>query len=558
MSLENINTERIIRARGMSSDNGSENLEYPVAPEFGHITPRINHHQDQRGSLFALNFPELPFKCRRMFVVTGTPKGMIRGKHAHYKTEQVLLCISGKIEIKLDRVFSERTEILTPGKSLFHSAMEWAEIKFVEENSVLLSACSTDFDPDDYIGNYVQFQSLMMTLDLNRKKLIAEQEALLQQELLHPVNASVPILDLKANYESIKDEVNEAIMKVLDRAYYVNGPEVELFEKQYASFVGTKHCIGVSNGTDALVLALKALDIGSGDEVILQGNAFIADAMAIDDVGAKMVFVDHDDSFQLDLDMVESAITEKTKAILVVHLYGSCCNMSQLVNICHNRNIKLIEDCAHAHGATWQGKCVGSFGDIGTWSFYPAKNLGAYGDAGGLTTDSDEIRDRIRLLKNYGSQRKYYSDTKGLNYRLDTIHAAVLSVKLQYIQQWNRRRQEIARMYLELLRDVGDITFPTIVDGCLPVYHQFVISTNRRDALIDWLKENYNIDVFIHYPVPIHKQKAFENEYGSSSASIPRSESSCKLILSLPMCPMMADSMVMTVVSAVKSFYLRC
>jgi dTDP-4-amino-4,6-dideoxygalactose transaminase len=472
--------------------------------------------------------------------------------------------------------------------------MEWAEIKFVEENSVLLSACSTDFDADDYMGVYVDFQALVIQLDRDRKKKIAEQDALLRQvinyyysllfitsqyrmllshslthsltpfppltplkELMPQLEGPVPTLNLKANYDSIKEEVDAAMQGVLDSGYYVNGPAVQTFESQFSMFVGTKHCVGVSNGTDALVLALEALGVGPGDEVILQGNAFIADAMAIDAVGAKMVLVDHDDSFQLDLELLETAITEKTRAVLVVHMYGSCCDMSHLVTICATHHIKLIEDCAHAHGASWNGKFLGSFGDIGTWSFYPAKNLGAYGDAGGLTTDSDDLEDRLRLLKNYGSNRKYYNDSKGLNHRLDTIHAAVLSVKLQYVLQWNRRRQEVARLYYDLLCSVGDITFPTIAEGCTPAYHQFVICTGRRDALVHWLKVNFKMDVVIHYPVPIHKQKSFEEEYGSCSPLVPRSDASCSTILSLPMCPMMSDAMAMHVVTAVKSFYVR-
>jgi dTDP-4-amino-4,6-dideoxygalactose transaminase len=374
-----------------------------------------------------------------------------------------------------------------------------------------------------------------------------------------PLEGPVPSLNLKANYESIKKEVDSAMQAVLDSGCYINGPAVQTFETQFAMFVGTKHCVSVSNGTDALVLALQALGVGEGegDEVILQGNAFIADEMAIDSVGAKMVLVDHDDSFQLDLELVEAAITEQTKAVLVVHMYGSCCDMTQLVDLCKRHHLKLIEDCSHAHGASWKGKPLGSFGDIGTWSFYPADNLGAYGDAGGLTTDSDDLEDSLRLLKNCGSGRKYVSDSKGLNYRLDAIHAAVLSVKLQYVQQWNRRRQEVARLYYDSLCGEGDISFPTILEGCVSAYHQFVICTRSRDALVHWLKEQFKIDVIIHYPIPIHQQKAFEQEYGSCSSVVPRSSSSCHTLLSLPMCPMMSDAMAMFVVTAVKAFYVR-
>ena len=364
------------------------------------------------------------------------------------------------------------------------------------------------------------------------------------------IEGPLPTLNLKANYESIKEEVDAAMQTVLTSGYYVNGPAVQTFESQFAIFVGTKHCVGVSCGMDALVLALEVLGVGAGDEVILQGNACVADALAIESVGAHAVLVDHDDSFQLDLDLVEAAVTDKTKAVLVAHMYGSCCDLTQLQDICRGHRLKLIENCAQAHGASWQGRFVGTFGDVATWSFHPADNLGAYGDAGGVTTDCDELEDRLRLLQN--------SCSKGLNrHRLDTIHAAVLSVKLQYVQQWNRRRQEVARMYFDLLCNVGDITFPTIVDGCIPAYHQFVLCTGRRDALVHWLQEHFKIEVNLHHPVCIYQLKSVEKEYSSLSSWIPRSQSSCLTALTLPMCPMLSDAMVMHVVTAVKSFYVR-
>lgn len=371
----------------------------------------------------------------------------------------------------------------------------------------------------------------------------------------------VPTLNLKANYESIKEEVDVAMQKVLASGQFVNDPAVRTFESQFAMFVGTKHCVGVSNGTDALVLALEALEVGPGDEVILQGNAGVAEAMAIDSVGARAVLVDHDEaSFQLDLNRVEAAVTDKTKAVLVVHMFGSCCDMTQLKAICTTHHLKLIEHCTQAHGASWEGRFLGSFGDVGTWSFHPEDNLGAYGDAGGVTTDSDALEDRLRLLQND-------SGSKGLNHhRLDAIHAAVLSVKLQYVLQWNRRRQELARMYYDLLCGVGDITFPTIVDGCIPAYSKFIVCTEKKDALVHWLQEHHKIEVSTHHPVVSVQQQdqdpdsRGQEEQGSPcdhSLSLSPSHSSCSTVLSLPVCPMMSDAMVMHVVTAVKSYYLR-
>jgi len=552
MSFDNINTERILRSRDMSDDSsgtGMDHLEYPTSPSFGQIAPRIRHHQDQRGSLFALNFPELPFKCRRIFVVTETPKGMTRGKHAHFKTEQVLLCVSGKIEIKFDRVFSENTIILKPGMSVFHSAMEWAEIKFLEENSVMLSACSTDFDSDDYISIYVDFQALVIKLDKQRKQSIAEQDALLRQESLPLIEAQVPLLNLKANYESIKVEVDSAIENVISSSYYISGPAVRDFESQFATFVGTKHCVGCSSGRHALILALQVLGISADDEIIVQGNASAMSVAAIEFVGAAMVLVDHDDAYQLDLELLETVITEQTKAVVVSHMYGSCCDISQLLDICKTHDVKLIEDCSHAHGATWRGKFLGSFGDIATWSFGPLCNLGAYGEAGGLTTDDDELEHSLRE-----GNRKAEFDSNLLEFSLDAIHAAVLSVKLQYVQQWNRRRQEVARLYYELLCQVGDITFPSIVEGCLPAYHQFAICTKRRDALVHWMKVNFNVEVGVPLSTTVQRQ---QKEGSAWSTLIPRSLASTRDVLLLPMCPMLSDSLIMHVVSAVKSFYLR-
>ena len=371
----------------------------------------------------------------------------------------------------------------------------------------------------------------------------------------------VPLLNLKANYESIKEEVDTAIQEVVSSSYYTSGPAVRLFESQFATFIGVNHCVGTSSGTHALIQALRLLGIGPGDEVVVQGNSFSTPATktALSTVGASMVLVDHDDSFQLDLELLEVVITTQTKAVLVTHMYGSCCDMTQLVEICKARNIKLIEDCSQAHGATWRGKYLGSFGDIAAWSFNPYCNLGAYGEAGGLTTDDDELAECLRqsgkCFSSIGNNNVANDENSSnlLDYSLDAIHAAVLSVKLQYIQQWNRRRQEIARLYYELLCQVGDITFPTIVDGCHPAYQQFVMCTKRRDALVHWMQANFDIQVNVPPPSRIQ-----QHEEGTSySVLIPRSHESARYVLSLPMCPMLSDSVVMNIVTAIKSFFLR-
>eukprot|EP01041_Mallomonas_annulata_P013319 gene13319-28217_t len=497
---------------------------------------------DNRGSLMAINFPELPFVCRRIFLVTDVPEGCIRGHHAHYITDQMLHCISGRIQIIEDNVHKREIIVLSQGQSHYHRAMTWAEISFLDQGSVLLSACSTDFDPLDYMGDYEVYKNLVLKTEIEKKK-----NALARIE-------PVPLINLKANYESIRIEVNHAIQKVLDSAYYINGPAVATFEKEWATFLGTSHCVGVSNGTDALVLALQALGISRNDEVITQGNAYIADALTIDSIGATMKLVDQDETFQLDLNLLEKAITPATKCIIVVHMYGSCCNMDRLISICQSHNISLIEDCAHAHGATWNGKRLGSYGDIACWSFYPGKNLGAYGDGGACTTNNQTLADDLRLLKNYGSNRKYYNHKKGLNHRLDTIHATILSTKLKYLEKWNSRRRDIASQYYIGLEGVGDISFPIILSECVPVYHQFVIITAMRDQLLAYLNIGCKIESIMHYPVPIHQQEAFLN-YSHVAPEIPLSDTYCHKILSLPMCPMMSDEQILRVIYCIKTFF---
>lgn len=364
----------------------------------------------------------------------------------------------------------------------------------------------------------------------------------------------VPLLDLKKNYESIMSELDAAALGVLASGYYINGPAVKTFEEEFAAFVGTKHCVGLCTGTDALMLALEAFGIGPGDEVITQGNAYIADGLAVEYAGATLVLADQDMTFQFDLDKLEAAITSKTKCVIAVHMYGACCDMDRLVDICRKHRLWLIEDCAHAHGSTWNGKKLGSFCDIACWSFYPGKNLGAAGDGGGCTTNSDHLDRALRLLRNYGSERKYYNDSIGRNARLDTIQAAILSVKLRHLPQWNARRLEIAKAYKDALGTVGDITFPVVLDGCVSAYHQFVLMTSHREALLHWLNVDYKVDSIMHYPVPIHRQKAFA-KYASAAAHLPLSDSLCHRILSLPMCPMMTDDMVNQVIRVVRRFF---
>ena len=417
--------------------------------------------------------------------------------------------------------------------------LEWVEVKFLETNTVVHAACNQEYIEADYIRDYEVFKTVIAEN--------AKAEA----------SRRIPILDLKSHYHLMKREMNAAIVEVLDSAYYIGGPAVAKFEVEFASYISAKHCIGLSNGTDALFLSLEALNIRAGDEVIVHGNSYIADALCVHYSGAKMVLIDQDETYGLDVTKLRGAITTKTRCVIAVHMYGACCNMDELVKICQEEKIFLIEDCAHSHGATWRGQPLGTFGDISCFSFYPGKTLGAYGDAGACCTNSDKLDKSLRLLRNYGSERKYYNDSFGRNARLDTLQAAVLSVKLKYLSQHNERRREIAAAYKAGLLHIEDITFPVILDECVPVYHQFVLKVTRRDELLKHLTVDCNIDALIHYPVPIHRQKAFAEMCREYVLSLPLSDSYCDHILSLPMCPMMTDDMVSIVIAAVQGFYGR-
>lgn len=341
-------------------------------------------------------------------------------------------------------------------------------------------------------------------------------------------------LDLKQQHQSIKKEIFEAFERVYDATAFSGGPFVEEFEKAFSSYIGCKHTVGVSNGTTALNLAMLALNIGPGDEVIIPANTFIATAWGVSHAGATPVFVDCDETWNIDVNKIEAAITSKTKAIIGVHLYGQPFNIDAVQSICSKHNLFLVEDAAQAQGARYSGKTVGSFGIIACYSFYPGKNLGACGEAGGITTDSDEIAQRLRSLRNHGSTQRYYHDEIGYNYRMGGLEGASLTVKLKYLENWNNRRREIANRYrTEIINPKIKLQFkPDWADG---VSHLFVITTEDKDGMVEYLAKN-GINAAFHYPVPCHLQKAY-NYLGYKEGDFPTSEYLAVHCISLPMYP---------------------
>jgi dTDP-4-amino-4,6-dideoxygalactose transaminase len=364
----------------------------------------------------------------------------------------------------------------------------------------------------------------------------------------------VPFVDLKIQYQSIRDEVRGEIDRMLESAQFILGPNVVEFEKEFAAYCGTKYAAGVASGTDALLLALEALHIGPGDEVITVVNTFIATAASIMGTGAVPVFVDMDSqTYNLDSNQIEAKVHKKTRAIIPVHLYGQPADMSPILEIARRKKLFVIEDAAQAHGATYQGKKTGSIGNVGCFSFYPSKNLGAYGDAGAVTTDDADIYARVKLLRDHGREGKYSHSVCGHNSRLDEIQAAVLRIKLRRLDAWNKRRQEIAGLYSRLLKDLPLVTAPGKTAQANHVYHVYVIRCRQRDELQQWLTSK-EISTGIHYPMPLHLQKAFAS-LGHVKGDFPIAEKAAGEIISLPMYPEMGDDAVEYVCRQISNFY---
>jgi len=346
----------------------------------------------------------------------------------------------------------------------------------------------------------------------------------------------VPFVDLKAQYDSIKSEIDGAIARVISETSFVGGRFVTEFEAQYSELYGIKHCIGVGNGTDAIYIALKALGIGPGDEVITVANSWISTSETITQAGAVPVFVDIEPNYySIDVEKIEEKITSRTKAIIPVHLYGHPADMDPIVALCKKYNLKLIEDCAQAHLCEYKEKKVGLFGDVATFSFYPGKNLGAYGDAGCIITDDDELSKKCRMFANHGMLAKHDHQMEGINSRLDGMQAAILSAKLPYLEKWTEARRNIAGIYREMLNPIESLELPKEANHAKHVYHLFVVRVKNRDEVKKHL-ESQGIDTSIHYPTPLPLSPAY-NHLNYTEKHIPVAASYSKEILSLPMYP---------------------
>lgn len=352
-------------------------------------------------------------------------------------------------------------------------------------------------------------------------------------------------------YDAIQTEISAALERVLRSGWYILGREVEAFEREFAAYCGVKHAVGCASGTEAIALALMALGVGGGDRVVTVANTAVPTVSAISMTGAEPAFVDIDDYFLMDTDRLESVITDRTKAIVPVHLYGQMANMEAILAVARKHNVPVVEDAAQAHGAALNGKRAGSWGALGCFSFYPTKNLGCYGDGGAVTTDDDRLYERLLMLRNYGQEKRYYHTIKGINSRLDELQAAVLRVKLAHLDEWNEKRRQIAAWYDEELGDVCDC--PRQKPNARHVYHLYVVRATDRDGLRAGLEKD-GITTLMHYPVPVHLQKAYEG-LGYAPGDLPVTEATAAKILSLPMHPAVTRGGVRYVGEKIRTYF---
>jgi len=361
----------------------------------------------------------------------------------------------------------------------------------------------------------------------------------------------VPFLNLKSSYLEIQEELDQELLSFYEAGQYIGGARLQAFENNFSDYVEAKSCVGVANGLQALELSLKALDIGEGDEVIVPAHTFIATWLAVTNCGAIPIPIECDlDTYSISIQKIEKALTQKTKAIMPVHLYGQPVDLDQIIDLARSYNLYVIEDAAQAHGASYKSKKIGGHGDIVAWSFYPGKNLGAFGDGGAITTNNLVLADKIRVLSNYGSKEKYVHNIVGINSRLDPIQAVVLDTKLKYLDSWNDRRRKIAKKYLAELKDT-ELTLPDQFDIESGAWHLFPVRTKKRDDLISAL-EKEEIDLLVHYPIPPHKQLAYVNQF--SGWELPIAEQMASQLLSLPIGPHMELDQVSFVIDRIKNY----
>ncbi|MFN3584558.1 DegT/DnrJ/EryC1/StrS family aminotransferase [Phenylobacterium sp.] len=474
------------------------------------------------------------FPVHRAYYIRDVPEGSSRGSHGHKALRQCFLCLRGSFQLSITK--NGHTEIVTLDRPDLAAVVEpgcWRDLSHFSEDSVVVVLASDEYDEADYIRSFGDFVAWE-----------AEGERI----------TSVPYLDLARGAREMAPELELVMRRVLRSGYFIGGPELARFETRFADYCGVGHMVGAGNGLDALVLALRAWNIGPGDEVIMPAHTFIATALAVDEVGATPVLVDVEaDTGLLDVTKVAAAVTARTRAVIPVHLYGLPVDMDGLKAALAGRDIRILEDACQSHGARYKGRRTGALGDAAAFSFYPTKNLGALGDAGGLTTNDPTLAETVRMLGNYGSRVKYEHELVGRNSRLDPLQAAILDHKLDRLDDWNERRRTYARRYLSALSGLPGLELPAVRDWAEPIWHVFPVRIPGRRAELQAHLAERGVGVNIHYPTPIHLQPCYAGRW--RAGDFPVSEAFAASVLSLPLDHTHTEAEIDYVIDQLRAFF---
>lgn len=480
---------------------------------------------------------DLGFPIRRVFFIHGMDEGTERGGHAHKEGCQCLIMARGSSRIVLEGPAGRREFLLeSPEQGLIVPTDHWREMKDFSQDAVMLVLASDDYDPDEYIRDYSEFWHWLA------------QRAKTER---------VPYIDFTRRLNALRLELEQTAAAVMKECRYIMGPRLERFEKDFAAFCGTTHCVGTGNGLDALELILRGLGVGPGDEVIMSAGGYIATPLAVLAVGAKPVFADCLPFGNMDPARIEAVVTERTRVILLTHLYGLPVDMDAICAVAERRGLKVIEDACQAHGSRYKGRPCGSLGHAAAFSFYPTKNLGGFGDGGCVTTNDRALAENICKLRNYGSCVKYHNELAGKNSRLDEMQAALLSVLLPHVEDWNARRRDLAGIYFSELGVEKGLLLPEAEDHVVPNWHVFPVRVKdgRRDALAEFLRER-DIGSNIHYPVPMHRQECLAG-LCFEPGDFPVAEALAGEELSLPLDAFTSEAEVRRAAGAVREFFRR-
>lgn len=507
-----------------------------------HAAPRlipirnIAAERDALGSLAVVQSNvDLGFPIRRVYFIYGMDQGAERGGHAHKEMRQCLVMAHGSARIALEGPAGRHEFLLdSPEQGLIVPPEYWREMRDFSKDAVLLALASDDYDPDDYIRDYGEF-----------KRWSAERATVFR----------VPYIDLTRRRDALRLDLEQAAAAVMEECRYIMGPRLERFEKDFAAFCGTEYCVGTGNGLDALELILRGLGVGPGDEVIMSAGGFIATPLAVLAVGAKPVFADCLPFGNIDPARIEVVVTENTRAVLLTHLYGLPADMDAICAVAERRGLKVIEDACQAHGSRYKGRACGGLGHAAAFSFYPTKNLGGFGDGGCITTNDKALAETVRKLRNYGSCVKYYNELAGKNSRLDEMQAALLSVMLPYVEDWNARRRDLAGIYFAELGGEAGLVLPEFEGHVVPNWHVFPVrvKNGKRDVLAEFLRER-GIGSNIHYPLAMHRQECLCG-LGFKPGDFPVAEALASEELSLPLDAFTSEDEVRYAAGVVREFF---